>query len=331
MLYSKEELTTMFNRIAGQIEGITPVPVESTINIVSTPNGKDAFIDLYYKKEVPIEHIEMTFTVEKAPEEKEKTTLVLPDAHVAPGQDLSRFSALGNLIVARRPDNIISMGDFATLESLSAWDQGKAGKMEGRRYSEDCKACVSAIDLMLSPLRRLQARQKKAKEPVYTPRLIFLEGNHEDRIGRYVACKPELAEHLDIAKDLQLEESGFTDFIPYRGFIEIEGVLFAHAVMNAANQAVSGKTALGTIAQSVSKSVVIGHLHRFEVMNHYRHGAEDIIQIVSAGGFFEHVDDYADGGLNAYWRGLLILHHIKDKPGRFDIEQVSMERLKRLW
>lgn len=316
---TEEELQDLWNKVKGITE-VKPVIAHAIPQLIIADNDGD---------DVKASAI-ISETIEKT-EQKAKTTLVIPDAHVAPGQDMKRFSSLGNLIIDRRPDVIISLGDFATLESLSAWDQGKAGKMEGRRYSEDCKACISAIDLMLSPLRRLQARQKKAKEPIYAPRIVFIEGNHEDRIERYVSTKPELSEHLDIEKDLQLEESGFTDFVPYRGFIEIEGVLFTHAVMNAANQACSGKTALSAIAQSVSKSVVIGHLHRFEAVNHYRHGADDIIQIVSAGGFFEHVDDYADGGLNAYWRGVLLLHHIQDKPGRFDLEQISIERLKSIW
>lgn len=254
-------------------------------------------------------------------------TLAIPDCHVSPGQDLTRFSALGKLIVDRMPNNIVFQGDFVTLESLSAWDLGKAGKMEGRRYSEDCNVGIEALQLLLAPLRRLQ-KQLKRQGRSYRPRLIFLLGNHEDRLSRYVTTRPELGEHLSITKDLRLNELGFDEVIEYRGFVEIEGTLFAHAVMNAANQAISGKTALATMAQSVSKSIVIGHLHRFESVNHYRHGASDIIQIVSTGGFFEHVDDYAEGGLNAYWRGVCLLHHLPDAPGRFDVEQISITRLK---
>lgn len=284
-----------------------------------------ARVDVYVKVPVALEEIKIDMVIKKSV----KTTLVIPDAHVTPGQDLARFSSLGSLITERKPDNIVIMGDFVTLESLSAWDLGKAGKMEGKRYSEDCKSGMQAIDLMLSPLRRLQARQAKAKEPIYKPRLVFILGNHEDRLERYLATKPELSAHLDIVKDLELEESGFTDIIKYRGFIELEGVLFTHAVMNAANTPISGKTALSHMSQAVSKSVVVGHLHRFESVNHYRHGADDIIQIVSAGCFFDGVEDYADGGLNAYWRGVLMLSHYK--TGRFDIETISTDRLLELY
>ena len=284
---------------------------------------------------LPKDHCQVIFGDEYKDEamsfikKKEKTTLVIPDTHAIPGQDTSRFLSLGKMIVDRKPDNIVFMGDFVTLESLSAWDLGKAGKMEGKRYSEDCKAGTQALSYILGPLRDLQLQQAVDGEKIYKPRLIYIMGNHEDRLDRYLATKPELSAHLDVAKDLALEDSGFTDIIPYRGFIELEGVLFTHAVMNAANLAIGGKTALSTIASAVSKSVVIGHLHRFETVNHYRHGADDIIQIVSSGCFFDGVEDYADGGLNAYWRGVLLLSHYK--LGRFDIESISTDRLVDLY
>jgi hypothetical protein len=294
-------------------------------NVIVEETGDTLKIDVHVVKKAPIERINIDMIVKRS----NKTTLVVPDAHAMPNQDLSRFSSLGNLIAEKQPDHIVLMGDFVTLESLSAWDLGKAGKMEGKRYSEDCKAGISAIDLMMSPVRRLQTRQKKNKEAVYKPRLIYILGNHEDRLERYLATKPELSAHLDIVRDLALEDSGFTDIVPYRGFVELEGVLFTHAVMNAANQAIGGKTALSAISQAVSKSIVIGHLHRLETMNHFRHGADDIIQIVSAGCFFEGAEDYADGGLNAYWRGVLLLTHYKQ--GRFDIDTFSTERLVELY
>ena len=63
------------------------------------------------------------------------TTLVIPDAHVEPDQDLIRFSKLGNFITEHRPDNIVFLGDFVSLDSLSAWDLGKSGQKEETRRS----------------------------------------------------------------------------------------------------------------------------------------------------------------------------------------------------
>lgn len=253
------------------------------------------------------------------------TTLVIPDAHVEPDQDLIRFSKLGNFITEHRPDNIVFLGDFVSLDSLSAWDLGKSGQMEGRRYSEDCKAGIDALHAVLDPIQNLNQRLKNRKERQYHPRKVYCEGNHEERLARYLQTKSELSEHLSIYKDLKLESFGITEFIPYRQMVDIDSILFTHAVQNAANQGVAGKTALGSISQLVAKSVVQGHTHRAETMSFYRHGADDICQVYTAGCFFSHVPDYANGACTSEWVGISLLTHWKEN--RFDINQFALERL----
>ena len=59
-----------------------------------------------------------------------KSVLVIPDGHVDDIQDLSRWAYLGNLIVERKPDMIVQLGDFVTVGSLSHFDMNKKRKME---------------------------------------------------------------------------------------------------------------------------------------------------------------------------------------------------------
>lgn len=257
------------------------------------------------------------------------TTLLVPDAHVSPDQDLSRFARAGQLIIERKPTRIILMGDFLTLESLSNWDLNRAGVMEGRRYQGDIAAGNMALDFMLTPLRLLQERQRRLKEKVYRPRIVYLYGNHEDRLLRYLDTRAELKEHLNLEEDLNLMDHGITDIIPYRQGIEFDGVNFTHAPMNAANQAVSGRYAIHRAAEMTAQSLVFAHTHRRENVNFYRHGADNITQVLMCGAFFEHTDAYAYGGLNSYWRGLCILTHWS--KGRFDVEDISLERLRSLY
>jgi hypothetical protein len=99
--------------------------------------------------------------------------------------------------------------------------------------------------------------------------------------------------------------------------------------MNAANQALSGKFAIHRASEMTQHSLVFAHSHRKEYVNFYRHGSDDIVQVMMCGAFFEHTDSYAYGGLNAYWRGCMILDHWKS--GRFDAEEFSLERLKELY
>jgi len=246
------------------------------------------------------------------------TTLVIPDAHVSPDQDNSRFVILNKLILDRKPDYIIFMGDFVTLESLSNWDLNKAGVMEGRRYQMDIEAGQQALELTLKNVKQ-----------TYSPTIIYLHGNHETRLDRYVESKPELKDHLDLNKDLNLKGYGVDVIVQYREYYTIEGTQFTHSPMNAANQALSGKFAIHRASEMTQNSLVFAHSHRKEYVNFYRHGSDDIVQVMMCGAFFEHTDSYAHGGLNAYWRGCMLLNHWK--KGRFDAEEFSLERMKQIY
>lgn len=248
------------------------------------------------------------------------TSLVIPDAHVGPDQDLSRFAKAGQLMAERRPDRVITLGDWVTLESLSNWDLNKSGVMEGRRYKEDVEAGKEALRLLLEPSKKIAG---------YTPEVVFIKGNHSNRLDRYLDTRPELKQHLDLVQDLGLYELGVTQVVEYRDCYEFDGTLFTHVPQNAANQPVAGKYAVHRAAEQTSKSVVFAHSHRRESVNYFRHGADNITQVSMMGAFFSHVDAYAYGGLNAYWRGLAILTHWA--PGRYDVEEIALERLLQMY
>lgn len=246
---------------------------------------------------------------------KNITTLVVPDAHVKPKQDLSRFIHLGKLANERKPDNIVFMGDFLNMDSLSSWDAGKEAS-HGKRYKEDIKSGYEALQLFL-------------KQLTYKPNLVFLSGNHDlGRIEKYIESHPMLRGHMDLQEDLRLKELSFT-YIPYKKFYEVEGTLFTHAIMSAANTPISSKNITPLISSLVAKSVVVGHHHRWCQDNFFRFGSDEIQQVLVCGLFSPETEKYAEDAANAYWRGCCILTHWK--YGRFDTEQISIERLKALY
>lgn len=250
--------------------------------------------------------------------------LVIPDCHVQPGQNLERFRHLGNAVVQEKPDVIINMGDFLSLSSISHWDSSKRLTMEGRRYKEEIAAGNQALDLFEKPIRELQARQKEQKVKQYKPRLYFLEGNHEAWVDKYLEQNPQLDGHINITSDLRLHKRSW-EVVPYKKYITIHNILFTHVPLAANQQPVSGKYALHTALNISSKSMVFAHTHRLEFINLMRHGSNQLIQGLTCGCFFEGEDEYAEGGVNHYWRGVCLLTVYPSSI--FDVQTISLERL----
>ena len=255
-------------------------------------------------------------------------TLIVGDCHVDDHQDLSRFEPLGNLIVEEQPEEIIIMGDFLTMHCFSAWDKDKRKKMEGVRRSNEIQAANTALDMMLDPLRKLQAIQRKKKKKVYSPNLIYLEGNHEDREIRYLDYYPELIGTVDYKRDLKLQKRGFKH-IAYKDYYFINGVGFTHIPMTKAGRGISSAQYMQQSLHLHAHSVVFAHTHELRTQGEHRHGATHFNQSLNVGCFFEHVDDYALGSKTDYWRGVILMD-IYD-TNRFDFNTISMSNLRRTY
>ena len=105
-------------------------------------------------------------------------SLVIGDVHIAPGQSMDRARLLGMAINELEPNRVIFIGDFLNFDSLSAWDKDKRKKMEGRRYQKDIDSGKKFLETMDNKVI--------SGDPEY----IFIEGNHEDRLWRYLDGQP---------------------------------------------------------------------------------------------------------------------------------------------
>jgi len=101
------------------------------------------------------------------------THLVIGDPHCTPKASNDRFLWAGKFAYDLKPDTIVCMGDFASMDSLSSYDKGKKS-FEGRRYKKDVEHVHDALEQFN---KGLNGRR---------PRKIMLLGNHEDRINRTV-------------------------------------------------------------------------------------------------------------------------------------------------
>lgn len=245
--------------------------------------------------------------------------LVVGDAHVKDGQDHSRFSLLSKLIWDTRPDVLLIMGDFVTLECLSAWDKDKRKVMEGKRYQREIEAGNEALDLIDSYKRR--------KRKGWGMQKVFIMGNHEDRLRRYLEYDPTFAGYVDISKDLRLPQRGYT-VIPYGEYHYANGIGFTHIPFTKVGP-ISGVDITRKATMVNVESHVFGHTHEFCVGNKHVVGMAHLQQVLNCGCFFEEHEDYVRNKVTNYWKGVMLLHSYKE--GRFDVETFALGRLRRMY
>lgn len=164
-----------------------------------------------------------------------KKILFVPDSHV-PFEDKKAFNLMLKAGQQFRPDIVVILGDFADFYSVSDHlkDPSRVNKLK-----QEAKAV------------RVRLRQVEA---LGAKRNIFVAGNHEDRLTRYIAARaPELFGTVNIQKVLGLE--GW-EYVEYKDHIRLGKLYVTHDCEKA------GKTALFDAQAAFESNVVIGHLHR---------------------------------------------------------------------
>lgn len=247
--------------------------------------------------------------------------LVIPDCQVKPGVPLDYLTAIGNYIVAKQPDKVICIGDFADMPSLSSYDIGKKS-FEGRRYKADVEATQEAMVSLLDPLKKFNERARKNKEKQYHPNLVMTLGNHENRINRVVEGDPKLDGTISV-EDLRYEAFGW-DVQDFLEPIVIDGIAYCHYFVTG----VAGRPCSTANLQLNKKymSCISGHQQGLQIATAYRADGKRLTSVI-AGSCYEHDEDYMGPQGNRHWRGILMLHDVNE--GEFDLMPVSLDFLKR--
>lgn len=172
--------------------------------------------------------------------------LVIGDAHVTDKQPLRRFDWLAQH-VSESPDysHTVIIGDFLTLNALSAWDRDKRKLMEDRRFFNEIAAGNLALDKIEATCGSLGKK-------------IFIEGNHEERLKRYMEYHPEWDDGpINIPDLLNLKQRGW-QYVNYRDYIHVGGIAFTH-IPHGKIREIGGKDICSKAEATTVTSVVFGH------------------------------------------------------------------------
>jgi predicted phosphodiesterase len=158
----------------------------------------------------------------------------IPDLH-CPYEDKRATELMFDAMSHFRPDTVVIMGDFIDCLAVSHWSK------DPRR----AQSLKQEVDKAKSYLDRITARRK-----------VFIAGNHEDRLQRYLQEKaPELLEFVDIPSLLDLEKKKW-EYVPYKASTTIGKIHITHDVGSAGRY--NAYKALDTF----QASIVTGHTHR---------------------------------------------------------------------
>lgn len=251
-----------------------------------------------------------------------KDILVVPDPHAHPDHKNDRADWLGKLILDRKPDVVVNMGDTFDMPSLSAYDRGKAS-FHGASYEKDIISGLDFLDRMWHPIRA--AKKKK-------PRSIFLIGNHEERLKKVLEYQPELAgDRFGVSyKNYQLSDY-HNEIVDYKGqtpgIYTCEGVNFAHyligGVMGKPLQSVHHAAAL---IDKTHESCVVAHSHTFDYAVRNTVTGKTIMGLVA--GVYQDYESKWAGFVNQLWQPCVCyLRGVED--GRYSLEVISISALRR--
>lgn len=239
---------------------------------------------------------------------------VIPDVQVRKGVPTEHIKWAGMYLARKQPDVIVCLADWWDLPSLNTHDSIGSMNRWNRSYREDVDAGIEAREIFENEL---------AKAPGYDPYKEETEGNHEDRIDRAILANPNQLYGVISKKDLRREEFGWRVH-PFLQPVVIGGVAFCHYFP----RGVMGKPVQ-------SPRIQLQHLHMSSFAGHQqgretaysRRADGGMLTAIISGSFYQHDEPYMSKLANSHWRGMWMLHEVRD--GQFDEMAVSINFLKR--
>jgi predicted phosphodiesterase len=165
--------------------------------------------------------------------------LLVPDCHV-PFHDDRAWKLMMKVARQFKPDTVVHLGDLADFYSVSAHSKNpeRGGLLEQE---------LIEVKKKRAELDRLKPKRK-----------VFVEGNHEQRLIRYLQDKaPELNGLISLDSLLKLSENGW-EHVPYRSHIKIGKLYLTHDVGS------GGKYSTARAMETFQHSVAIGHHHAMQ-------------------------------------------------------------------
>lgn len=233
-------------------------------------------------------------------------SLFISDIHI-PFQDENALRIVKNFASSFEPDNVFLIGDLLDFYSISTFDKNP----------ERVNELQNDIDVGFEVLSEL-------REILPESRIVYLEGNHENRLTRYLWKHPEIAnlralniENLLQLKSLNISYKTMKDTVTFHKFLIEHGDLV---------RKYSGYTARCQMEKR-GISGISGHSHRLST--HYLTNMAGDHVWVENGCLCSRNPEYIVGLPN--WQQGFSVGYWKKGKERFSIEQICITHGKAVY
>lgn len=229
---------------------------------------------------------------------------MIPDCQLREGVPTDHIAWIAQAIVDYMPDEIVNIGDWADMHSLSRYAEKGSKEMEGARYRNDVDVANRCMEVLNAPMEAEIARRLRNKKQAWRPGRHYTLGNHENRIDRALNADPKLE---GIISTDDVESPGWTRY-PFLERVTLDGIVYSHYFQSAmSSYAIGGSidNRLNKIGESFCQGHQQGFLYGTRVYptGKTRHG-------LVAGSCYLHREEYRGNQGNTHWRGVVVLNEV---------------------
>ena len=228
--------------------------------------------------------------------EKIKRVIVAGDFQI-PYQDDRALAAFEKFMAAHTWDLYINLGDFLDFDSISSFNFGKPRAIRDRYLSSDFALANKILDRQQAIIRKRNPRAE----------FVLLQGNHEERVERYLDQNPQFEGLLDLPKLLRLDERKIKWVEAWsKGEVyKVGKATFTHGLYTNMYHAKK-------MLDAEAHSVFYGHTHDMMCIPRTRRDKSDLQVGQSLGCMCEIEQSYMKGKPSNWQQGFGVFHFLPD-------------------
>ena len=226
--------------------------------------------------------------------------LIITDIHLLHDEEEhGSYTVVKRFAEQWRPDWVVNLGDWHDFGYLSTFSEKNELEREGRRIQKDVELGNRDLDWW----------QDK------TPEYVMLQGNHDERLDRFVEAAPAFEWMLSAERFFQFRERGIA-YYPVREQPYRKGKL------NLIHGWYANKYHAAKHLDRMSGNIVYGHVHEFQTESKVLAAMGEEIAAWSIGCLCDKVPSYAKGRPMKWNNGFAVVY--MDELGNFNLYPVRV-------